>query len=150
MVARQQIGDEDLREANIWKLIQPTADVHAAVESLGNLGVHLDQEILLPSQVFVASCDLILDPGAEGLSDDRVGHVDEPLPRHLVHVAVFRKVVADLWGFPGALEYALNAEVLVLRDVEHLDVVALDAASILVRKAETYYLRLPVTRSFKK
>ncbi len=67
-----------------------------------------------------------------------------------MHVAVFWKVVADLWNFSGLLKHAFNAEVLILRDVEHLDVVALDAAPILDMDRETYNLRFPVTRSFKK
>ena len=50
-----------------------------------------------------------------------------------MHVAVFWKEVFELWSFLGLLKYALNVEVLVLRNVAHLDVVALNATIILVR-----------------
>ena len=127
-----------------------TANVHAVVERSCNLRVHLDIEVLLLGQVLVAADDFLFDPAAKWLSDDRVGHVDEPLSRHLVHITVFWQEVADLWRHSGLFEYATDAERLVLWAVEHLDVVALDAAPILDMDRETYNLRFPVTRSFKK
>ena len=67
-----------------------------------------------------------------------------------MHVAVFWKVVADLWNFSGLLKHAFNAEVLILRDVEVLDVIAFDTARLLETETGTYYLRLPITRSLRK
>ena len=127
-----------------------TANVHAVVERSCNLRVHLDIEVLLLGQVLVAADNFLFYPAAEWLSDDRVGHVDEPLSRHLVHVTVFWQEVADHWRHSGLFEYATDAERLVLWAVEHLDVVALDAKSILGRAGDTYYLRLPDTMSLRK
>ena len=47
-----------------------TADVDGAVEGLGDLRVHLDQELLLRCQLLVAGGDLVLHPGIEWLADD--------------------------------------------------------------------------------
>ena len=67
-----------------------------------------------------------------------------------MHVAVIWEEAADLWRLPGLFEYAGDAQILVLRAIEHLDVVALDAASKLDMEWGTYYLRLPVTMSLRK
>ena len=49
-----------------------------------------------------------------------------------MHIPVVRKVVIDLWVLSRCLKYALNAEVLVLRDVHDFDFVAFDATGGLV------------------
>ena len=120
------------------------------MEGLRNLWVHVDQKILLLCQFLVATDNLVLDPSGEGLSDDRVSHVYEPLARDLVYVTIFGKVVRDFRVLLGRLKYARNAEILVLRDVHDFHVVAFDAARFSETKASTYYLRFPVTRSLRK
>ena len=84
------------------------------------------------------------------MSDNRVSHVDEPLAWDLVHVTVLWKEFADLRCLPDLLEYAADAERLILWAVEHLDVIALDTASVLDMRDSTYYLRLPDTMSLRK
>jgi len=106
-----------------WAL---TADVDGRVESLGNLRVHLDVELLLGRELFVAVFDLRPDPASEGLAEDGVGDVDEPLAGYLVHVPVFGQVVVDAVVLASLVENALDAEVLVLGAVEVLHSVALD------------------------
>jgi len=96
------------------------------VECSCNLRIHLDVEILLLGKILIAVDDFLFDPDTEWLSDDRVGQVDEPLSRHLVHVAIFWKEGADLRRLSGLFEYATYIERLVLRAVEHLDVIARD------------------------
>lgn len=86
----------------------------------------------------------------EWLSDDCINHIYEPLTWHFVHVTVFGKVVRNFWIFLGRLKYAGNVEVLIMRGVEHLDIVAFDATRLLETGLETYYLRFPVTRSLRK
>ena len=53
-------------------------------ESGTDLGVHLDHQVTLLSDSRVPLVDLLLDPAGEGLSQDRVGHVDDPLLRQFV------------------------------------------------------------------
>ena len=120
------------------------------MEGLGNLRVHLDEELLLLRQLFVASRDLVLDPAAEGGTENGVGDVDQPLARHLVHVAVLGEVVVDSWVLSGSLEDAFDAEVLVLWNVEDLNVVALDAKEGSVTRRYTYNFFLPITMSLRK
>lgn len=131
-------------------MIGLTADVHAAVEGPGNLRIHIDQEVLLFGELLVSISNLRLDPGAEWFADDGVGDVDEPLPRDLMHVTVFREVVIDQRDLPGLIKDPSDAKILVLWSVEDLDVVALDTTPIWLTNKDTYYFRLPVTRSFRK
>ena len=56
--------------------IGPTADVDAVVECFCNFRIHVNQQVLLLSQLFVAIGNLFLDPGTEWLSCKRIGHVD--------------------------------------------------------------------------
>ena len=120
------------------------------MEGLGDIWIHLDEELLLLCQLLVADGNFISSPGAEWLPQDGVGDVDEPLTRNLVHVAVLRQIVVDPGVLSCLLEDALDAEGLVVGHVEDLDLVALDATADLDRVKGTYYLRLPVTRSLRK
>ena len=81
-----------------------TADIDASVKCLGNLRIHLYEQLLLLSDLFVAPSYFFLHPITERLSNDCVDHVDEPLTRDFVHVAIVREVVRDLWVLPGSLE----------------------------------------------
>ena len=131
-------------------MIRLTADVHRVMKGSCDFRIHVDEQVLLFGKLVVAGCNLCFDPGAELLTNDGVGDIDEPLPWDLVHVTIFRKVVVNKGDLPGSLEDASNAEILVLRSVEDLDVVALDATPTWLTNKDTYYLRLPVTRSLRK
>ena len=81
-----------------------TADIDASVECLGDLRIHLYEQLLLLSDLFVAQSYFFLYPITKRLSNDCVDHVDEPLTWDFVHVTIVRKVVWDLWVLPGSLE----------------------------------------------
>ena len=81
-----------------------TTDIDASVECLGDLRVHLYEQLLLLGDLFVAQSDFFLHPITERLSNDCVDHVDEPLTWDFVHVTIVREVVRDLWVLPGSLE----------------------------------------------
>ena len=81
-----------------------TADIDARVECLGDIRVHLYEQLLLLSDFFVAESYFFLHPITEWLSNDCVDHVDEPLTWDFVHVTIVRKIVWDLWVLPGSLE----------------------------------------------
>ena len=86
------------------------------MEGLGDLGVALDEEVLLDGHRLVALVDLVSHPGPEDVLEHGVADVGEPLLRHLrdllalrevqVHNVVRRHEVGDL----------LNGKLLVLRD----------------------------------
>jgi len=103
-----------------------TADVEAAMERLGNVGVHLNVELLLRRQLFIAQLDGVLHPAFEGLAEDRVGDVEQPLARQTRQVAVFRQVVVDEGVLLGGLEDPFDGDVLILGTVEELDRFAFD------------------------
>ena len=81
-----------------------TADIDACVECLGDLRVHLYEQLLLLSDLIVAESYFFLHPITERLSNDCVDHVDEPLTWDFVHVTIVREVVRDLRVLPGSLE----------------------------------------------
>ena len=67
-----------------------------------------------------------------------------------MHIAVFRQVIVDSGVLSGCLKYLHYVEILVLRNIEHLDVIALDATRLLDTDTKTYNLRFPITRSLRK
>ena len=134
----------------IVEVVLLTADTDRTVEGRRDLRVHLDHQVLLHGQVLIAAEDLLADPRSDGLAHDRVCDVDEPLPRHLVHVPIVWEEVADLRRFPGLREDAHDIEVIVLRAEEELDVIAFDAAISGYEIRITYNFLLPVMRSRQK
>ena len=119
------------------------------MEGFGDVRVHLDVELLLGRQVFIAAFDLQLDPASKGLTADCEGEIDEPLARHLVHVTVFRQVVFDRRVLLGCCQDLLDAEVLILRSVQIPHVLTFDTRHMLTIHSLSYNLRLPETRSFR-
>ena len=81
-----------------------TADIDTSVECLCDLRVHLYEQLLLLCDLFVAQSDFFLHPITERLSNNCIGHVDEPLTWYFVHVTIVREVVRDLWVLPGSLK----------------------------------------------
>ena len=49
------------------------------MEGVGDFCIDLDEEIFLRRQLLVAKLDALLDPSSEVLTDDAVGHVEDPL-----------------------------------------------------------------------
>jgi len=96
------------------------------VESLGNVRVHLNVELLLRGQLFIANFDFVLHPAFERFSEHSVGDVEQPLARQADQVTVIRQVVVDERVLLGCGEDVVDGEFLILRTVEILDVVTLD------------------------
>ena len=97
------------------------------MESFGYFFVHLDQQLLLLSQLLVAIRDFSLHPLTEWFTNDCIGDVDEPLPGHFVHVSIFRQMLAYIRILSSLLQDVHNAQVLVLWHKEHLYVVTFNA-----------------------
>lgn len=57
-----------------------TTDVVRATKGGGDFGIELNHEIVLFSEVIVAVLDLIGNPLSEVVSNNRIYHVDDPLP----------------------------------------------------------------------
>ena len=56
-----------------------TADGSAICENCSNLGVKVNHEISLNSDSLVPGLNLFSDPVFEGIPDERIDHVDQPL-----------------------------------------------------------------------
>ena len=95
-----------------------TGDVSAVLELGGHHGVHRDHHVSLLRHQLVAVLDLHGDPLLEGLIDDRSADVDDPLLRRLREVLVVWEEGLDEWDVGDELENPLDAQTLVLRDVE--------------------------------
>ena len=67
-----------------------------------------------------------------------------------MHITVFWKIHVDLRVFLCCFKYFLNTEVLILRAVEHFDVIAFDANSLIIEWEFAYNFLFPETKSFRK
>jgi hypothetical protein len=56
-----------------------TADGSRLLEDLSDIGIHLDHQVLLHGDLFVARLDLLPNPLVEGLADDGCSDVANPL-----------------------------------------------------------------------
>ena len=81
------------------------------------------------SELFISNFYFSLDPLAKALPYNCIDDIDQPLARNFVHVSVFREVVINLWRLPRLRKNTDNVQRLILRDVEHLDLVALNAVT---------------------
>ena len=103
-----------------------TRDGRGLGEAAEDLGVDVDGQLLLLDEALVAALDDGLGPVGEGLPDERVAEVDEPLPWELAELLLLGQVVgADLVA-ERLLEDLLDAEALVLGEGEVADAVVAD------------------------
>ena len=91
-----------------------------------DLRVDVDGQLLLLDEPLVASLDDGLGPVGEGLPDERVAEVDEPLPGQLAELLLVGQVVSADLKAQGLLEDLLDAEALVLRKRQVTDTVVAD------------------------
>jgi len=95
-------------------------------DALGNQWVDVDHDVLLNGHLLVALVDLLVYPVLEWPSNYSSSNVDQPLLGHLVDFAGLGVVAEALRVLVQELVDLLDLEGLVLRDVDHLDVLALD------------------------
>ena len=88
--------------------------------------VHIYQELLLLRDLFVPLLHHLADPGLEFRADDAVGQIDDELLVELLDLLGNRHVFHELLVVADLREDLLDGEALVLRDVDVLDVLALD------------------------
>ena len=94
------------------------------MESFGNLRVHLNVELLLRGQLFIAKFNFVLDPAFERFSEHSVGDIEEPLTREARKITVIRQVVVDAGILLGCCHDPFDGEILILGAVKILDCVA--------------------------
>ena len=92
-----------------------------------NVRIHLDIEILLLSHGIVAIDYLMLDPIGERVSDYGIGNTTKPCSGDFEDIPLIRYVARSILVLVDLFKYFLNPKIIVLRDVEYLDVVTLDA-----------------------
>ena len=79
-----------------------------------DLWVDVDGQLLLLDELLVAALDDGLGPVGEGLPDERVAEVDEPLPRELAELLLLWQVVSADFVAQCLLEDLLDAQTFVL------------------------------------
>ena len=102
------------------------ADGGGLLKCRRHLWVHLDLVLAVDEDLAVSSLYLSLEPVAEGLADDREGHVADELfrkPPYLDHV---REPVSDVRLLHEPLADLLDGAALVLRDGDMLDLLVRD------------------------
>ena len=68
-----------------------------------HLRIHLHHQVPLLGHVFIPVLDLLFDPRAEGLAENRVCHVGNPLLRQLLDLALVRVILEGLVVLPDEL-----------------------------------------------
>ena len=91
-----------------------TRDGRGLGEAAEDLGVDVDGQLLLLDELLVAALDDRLGPVGEGLPDERVAEVDEPLPGELAELLLLGQVVRTDFVAQGLLEDLLDAQTFVL------------------------------------
>ena len=92
-------------------------DGRRAVEGLGQLRVHLDEQVPVLRHLAVASRDALGDPVNERLADDGGADVDDPVARKLANlVRLGRKVEVHRLEPRQEVKDELHRQVVVLRD----------------------------------
>ena len=111
------------RSIRVRVVVVLTRDVGAVLELLRHDRIHGDHHVALLGHQLVPVLDLLTHPGLEGLVDDGSADVDDPLLRRLRQVLVVGQVRLDVGDVGDELEDLLDAQALVLRHVEVLDLV---------------------------
>ena len=103
-----------------------TAHTGGAHEGLVDLGVDLDELVLLDGHLLVAGQDPLLDPLDHWLSDDTGGHVQDPLLGQALQLLVDHgEVVWQRRVLVHLLQDVVDGQAPVLRAVQVLDVLLL-------------------------
>lgn len=85
-----------------------TADVERLAKRGRDFRIKFNHEIVLFCEVIVSALYLIEHPSSEFISDNRIDHVDNPLPWQLHDVTIVRKVMSDFFNLSAILEDAVN------------------------------------------
>ena len=100
------------------------------LEGLGDLWVHVDQEVVLVLELLVPRLDVVVHPVLERLSVPRVDDVRQPLAGQQVDLSLVREVLHELRGRLGPLDHALDRDPLVLGAVDGGVLALLDACKV--------------------
>ena len=103
-----------------------TADIRRAAERGGNVRVKVDHEVPLLGKPFVTVLDLLRDPLPKVVAAEGIDDVDDPLPRQLGHVSLFRQVTLELLRTLAELKDGGDGQRLVHGHVQVLGVLALE------------------------
>ena len=109
-----------------------TRHVRRRLERAENFGVHADGHLPLLHQLAVAGLDVLEHPVGEGLAAERVDQVDHPLARQLPLLVGLGEESSNLGVLGRLLQELLDAEPLVLRHRQVLDLVAVEELALAV------------------
>ena len=112
--------------------------------------VEVDHLIALDRHLLVSRLDHLEDPLAEGLADQRIGDVADPLLRQLTQLLLNGHVLLKTLIWAELIEDGLDLEALVLRHRQVFEVVRYDKTERrLEMETKTYFL-MPQARSLRK
>ena len=117
-------------------------DEGGGVECLCDPGVELDACVVLAGQLLVPLLALLLYPGLEVCSDPCVDHVAHVGAGHLPGLPHERQRVNDVPVAHAEVEDELHGQVVVLRDSDDLDVIAVNRLENKFTKNKCPYLLL--------
>ena len=95
-----------------------TGDGGAGEEGLVHLRVHVDPELVLLHELLVILLNLLVDPVAEDVAQDRVRHIADPILGEPVHFLLDGKVGESVWVVADEVVDLLDRQRLVPRDLQ--------------------------------
>ena len=102
------------------------------LEGSHDVGVHHDGELLVCNDLSVPRLNVLEHPVGKRLASQRVHNVDDPLAGEPHVVVLLREIICHLRILAGLLQELLEAEALVLRHREVLDLVAVEELALAV------------------
>ena len=111
----------------ISKMGSLTGYMSACLELGCHFGIHLDHHVSLFSHGLVPFLLAVVDPVPKFVSDDGSTDIDDPLLWNLVQIRFVGQEVEDLWMVASKVHDVVQSQVLVLRHVQSLDCIILEA-----------------------
>ena len=112
--------------------------------------VEVDHLIALDGHLRISGLDHLEDPLAEGLADQRIGDVADPLLRQLTQLLVDGHVLPKFIVGAELIQDGLDLEALVLRHRQVSEVVRDDKTERRLENGSWTYFLVPQARSLRK
>jgi hypothetical protein len=100
------------------------------VESGGDFRVHVDEQVVFASVLFMSSFDMVIDPVFEELAKSCIDDIGQPLTRQQMEFFLVRQVIHKVWVLFSLLKHAINRYVFVLRAIYFHVFVRFDAYNL--------------------
>jgi hypothetical protein len=112
--------------------------------------VEVDHLIALDGHLHISGLDHLEDPLAEGIADQRIGDVADPLLRQLTQLLLDGHVLQECHVLAELIQDGLDLEALVLRHRQVSEIVRYDKTERRLERGSVTYFLVPQAKSLRK